>query len=191
MARLFGLLVTIFSLAACSSGVSNSGGGGAGTDTGSTDLIAIMSVAPESFSSDAFASDTDDDGEIDQLVSADFAEVEITVTDPLGKFSNVFQGVTFTSFEVRYIRGSGGAPKLGPRKVAGSLNLTLSNGTDTQSLSIPIVDNVTKKQFREQSSGTPMNYIVEVRAVGRDIATNTRIVVTGSVTIEIGEFVEN
>lgn len=194
MTRLFGILFAIaslFTLAACSSGVSESAGGGAGTTTGGTDLIANASLNPETFSSDAFATDTDDDGEADQLVSVDNADLSITITDPIGRFSRVFQQVNFNTFEVRFIKGNGAAPTLGVRKVGGSMSITLDGGTGSETITIPLVDNVTKKEFRDQSSGSSVfNYTVEVRAIGSDIVTSSRFVVTARSTIEIGEFVE-
>lgn len=195
MTRLFGILFAIaslFTLAACSSGVSESAGGGAGTTTGGTDLVANATLDPETFSSDAFATDTDDDGEADQLVSVDNATLTITISDPLGKFSRVFQQITFNTFEVRFIKGNGAAPTLGPRSVGGSLTITLDEGTGDGQITIPLVDNVTKREFRDQASGsTIFNYTAQVRAIGSDTATGSRIVVTARTTIEIGEFVED
>lgn len=193
MVRLFVILLTM-SLAACSSGVSDSGAGGAGTDTGGTDLIATATLAPDTFSSDAFASDTDGDPETTddiELVSADFATITINLADPLGRFSRIFQGVTFNLFRVNFLRVNGGAPNLGQRDVAATINITLSGGTGTGSVSIPLVDNVTKQEFRNQSggSGTPQVYTVQVRAFGRDFVTNSLITVEARTTIEIGEFV--
>jgi len=194
MTRLFAMPVAIaalLTLAACSSGSSSSAGGGAGTDTGGTDLVVSASLQPETFSSDAFASDTDGDGEVDQLVSTDNATLAITITDPQGNFSRTFQQVDFNEFRIRFIKGNAAAPTLGPRRVAGSLSITLSDSSGSGSITIPLVDNVTKREFRERASGsTIFNYTVEVRAIGRDIATGSRIVVVTSATIEIGEFVE-
>lgn len=197
MTRLFGILLamaSLFTLAACSSGVSDSAGGGAGTTTGGTDLVANATLNPETFSSDAFP--TDEDGDPDttddiQLVSVDNADLTITITDPLGRFSRVFQQVNFNTFEVRFIEGNGAAPNLGVRRVGGSLTVNLEGGTGTGTVTIPLVDNVTKKEFRDQASGsTVYNYTVEVRAIGSDIVTSSRIVVTARSTIEIGEFVD-
>lgn len=202
MSRLFVILLSM-TLAACSSGVSNSGAGGAGTDTGDTDLIATAVLQPETFSSDAFATVVEGEGEGEgegeeaaaediQLVSADFADMEITITDPLGRWSRVFQGATFTLFRINFLRVNGGAPNLGQRDVAQDLTIVLDGGTGSGSVNIPLVDNVTKKEFRQQQpdSGTPQVYTVQVRAFGRDFATNTQIVVEARATIEIGEFVE-
>jgi len=196
MTRLLAALFAAASLAtlgACSSGVSDSAGGGAGTTTGGTDLIANATLAPDSFSSDAFATDADGDPATTndiQTISTDFATLTINVTDPLGRFSRIFQQVNFNSFEIRYIEGNGGAPNLGLRKVSDSLSITLSDGQGSGSVSIPLVDNVTKRQFRDQASGsTIFNYTVEVRAIGSDIVTSSQIIVVARVTIEIGEFV--
>jgi hypothetical protein len=192
MARLFLILSTITALTACSSGVSNTGAGGAGTNCGK--LVCTATLAPDNFSSDAFASDTDDppDGVADELVSADFATMTITINDPLGQFSRVFQGATFNRFRVTFRRVNGGAPKLGPRDIADVINITLSDGTGTGNTSLPIVDNVTKQQFRDQASGsTVFVYTVVVEAFGKDFATNSNLVVEGRATIEIGEFIQS
>jgi len=197
MTRLFGIplaIASLLALAACSSGVSESAGGGAGTTTGGTDLVANASLDPETFSSDAFPTDEDGDPTTTddvQLVSVDNADLTININDPLGRFSRVFQQINFNTFEVRFIEGNAGAPNLGLRRVAGSLSITLEDGSGSGSVTSPLVDNVTKQQFRDQASpdSGPFNYTVEVRAIGSDIGTSSRIVVTTSTTIEIGEFV--
>lgn len=194
MARLFIMLLTVTSLAACSSGVSNKGAGGAGTNCDIIDLICTALLSPASFSSDAFATDTDGDPDTTddiEFVEADFATVTINMRDPLGRFSRVFQGATFNVFRITFLRQKGGAPNLGPRDVAETINIELSGNTGTGSVTIPIVDNVTKREFRQQSggSGTVHVYTVRVQAIGRDFATNTQITVEARATVEIGEFI--
>lgn len=193
MARLLAILVTMTTLAltGCSSDVSSTGAGGAGTNCGN--LVCTALLEPDTFSSDAYATDTDmpPDGIPDELVSADFADLTITISDPLGEFSRVFQGATFNRFRVTFRRVNGGAPVLGPRDVGAAINITLSDGTGTGTVSIPIVDNVTKKEFRDQASGsTVFVYTVVVQAFGKDFATNSNLVVEGRATIEIGEFIQ-
>jgi len=196
MARLFGFLVTIasLSLVACSSGVSESAGGGSGTTTGGTDLIANASLSTENISIDAFPTDTNDDGKItaeDQLLSTDFGTLSITITDPLGNFSRVFQQVNFHTFEIRYIEGTERAPDLGLRRVSDNLSITLTDGTGSGEVDLPIVDLPTKRQFADQASGsTVFNYTVEVRAIGSDIVTASRIIVVARTQIELGDFVQ-
>jgi hypothetical protein len=192
MARLFGILLTTLTLAACSSGVSNTGAGAAGTTCGSVDLVCTGSIEMDSISIDAFASDTDFDGFPDELLETDQGTLRIRINDPLGRFSNTFQGATFQTYDVSFNSGKGGAPKLGTRRFTGTLTFELNSGTGEGTIVIPIVDLVTKRQFQEQASGsTVFPYVVTVRAAGRDFATNSPLVVVARTNIEIGNFVES
>lgn len=194
MARLIGILATIFTLASCSSGVSNSGGGAAGTNCagGALNMICTASIQMESFSIDAFASDTDSDGFPDELLETDTGTMNIRIADPLGEFSGTFQGVTFETFDVSFASGQGGAPSLGQRRFTNTLSIEMTNSTGEGSIVIPIVDLVTKRQFSQQASGsTVFPYVVTVRATGRDFATNSVVVAVARTNIEIGNFVES
>ncbi|HSH42983.1 MAG TPA: hypothetical protein VK973_12735 [Arenicellales bacterium] len=194
MARLFGILAAIFTLASCSSGVSNTGAGAAGTNCagGELNMVCTASIQMETFSFDAFASDTDGDGFPDELLETETGTVTITISDPLGEFSNTFQGATFETYDVSYNSGQGGAPNLGPRRFTNTLSITMSNSTGTGSIDIPIVDLVTLREFAEQASGsTVYPYVVTVRATGRDFATNSVVVAVARANIEIGNFVES
>lgn len=192
MARLFGLLVTIFSLAACSSGVSNSGAGAAGTNCGSVDLTCSASIGLESTSIDTLNEPEEGEEEATTLPASDNGTLTIQIFDPLGRFANVFQGATFETFDISYSSGQGGAPNLGTRRFSSTLTILLNNGTGSGSIEVPVADQVTKDQFRDQSSGsTVFPYVVTVRATGRDIATNSSLVVVARTNIEIGNFVDN
>lgn len=194
MARLIGILVAIFTLTACSSGVSNSGGGAAGTNcaSGSLNMICTASIQMESFSIDAFASDLDSDGFPDELIETDTGTFNVIISDPLGEFSGTFQGVTFETFDVSFESGQGGAPNLGTRRFTNTLSIELTGSSNDGSIVIPIVDIVTKRQFSQQASGsTVFPYVVTVRATGRDFATNSVVVAVARTNIEIGNFVES
>ncbi|MDZ7839829.1 MAG: hypothetical protein U5R46_03265 [Gammaproteobacteria bacterium] len=191
MARLFGILVTIFTLSACSSGVSNTGAGAAGTDCSSVDLVCTASIDLDSTSIDVLNDPEEGEEEAATLPASDSGTMNITINDPLGRFAQVFQGVTFETFDVSYESGQGGAPNLGTRRVTGTLTIILSNNTGTGTIDVPIADQVTKQQFRDQASlSTVYPYVVTIRATGRDIATNNVVVVVARTNIEIGNFVD-
>lgn len=204
MARLFGILVAIFTLSACSSGVSNSGGGAAGTNCGSVDLIctATLTVPDDESSSIDVINDPEETEEGETVVTFPATSnriMNITVTDPLGRFAQVSQGVTFETYDVAYRSGQGGAPNLGPRRFTDSLTIILEdtaaggpdNNSGTGEVIIPVADQVIKDQFRDQASlSTVYPYIVTVRATGRDIATNSVVVVVARTNVEIGNFVD-
>jgi len=194
MVRLIGVLVAALTLSACSSGVSNTGGGAAGTNCGNGELnlVCTASIDLETISIDAFASDTDGDGTPDELLETDQGTFNVTISDPLGEFSQTFQGVTLETFDVSYNSGAGGAPVLGTRRFTETFSLTLSNSAASGGVEIPIVDLVTKRQFSQQASGsTVFTYVVTVRATGRDFATNSVVVITARVNVEMGDFVES
>lgn len=191
MFRLFGILVAIAGLTACSSGVTNQGAGGSGTNCGAVDLVCVMTIELESFSIDAFASDTDLDGFPDELLESKTATLNIVLNDPLGTWSNIFQGITFTRYHVTYDE-SGGAPNLGPRTFTGTLNITLSGSTGSGSIEIIVADQRTFRQFASQASGSSnFSYVITIQAFGRDFATNKDVVVVARVNVEIGEFLES
>ncbi len=192
MARLFGILVTIFTLSACSSGVSNSGAGGAGTNCGGVDLVCFAALSvDDSTSIDTLNDPEEGEEEATTLPASNSGVLSITINDPLGRFEKVFQGATFTRYDITFSSGDGGAPNLGPRQVFNTLTIILTNGTGSEDIPLLLVDQVTKDQFRDQSSGsTVYPYVVTVRASGRDIATNTPITVVASTNIEIGNFVD-
>jgi len=198
MARLFGILGTlgiVLTLAACSSGVSNSGAGAAGTScaNGELNLVCTAVLDPNNDSIDVFI-DVDEEGEPTSNVgpATDTADLTITLADPLGEFSNTFQGVTFETFDVNFDSGQGGAPSLGTRRFTQTFSLQLSDSTASGTVEIPLVDQVTKAEFAEQASGsTVYPYVVTVRATGRDFATNSLVVVTARANIEIGNFVDS
>jgi hypothetical protein len=191
MFRLFGILVAIAGLTACSSGVTNQGAGGSGTNCGAVDLVCVMTIELESFSIDAFASDTDLDGFPDELLESQTATLNIVINDPLGVWSNIFQGITFTRYHVTYDE-SGRAPNLGPRTFTGTLPITLSGSTGTGSIEIIIADQATFRQFSSQASGsTVFSYVITIQAFGRDFATNKDVVVVARINVEIGDFVES
>ncbi len=192
MARLFGILIATFTLAACSSGVSNSGAGGAGTNCGGVDLVCFATLTvDDSTSIDTLGDPEEGEEEATTLPASDSGVFDIEINDPLGRFSNVFQGATFTKFDITFRSGDGGAPNLGRRQAFNTLTITLNDGTGSGDIQLLLVDQVTKDQFRDQSSGsTVYPYVVTVRASGRDIATNTPITVVASTNIEIGNFVD-
>lgn len=190
MTRLFTILLTIFGLTACSSGVSNSGAGAVGTNcqSGGLNLVCTATIAMSSTTVDACPSDTDGDGVVDEVLGTDTGTLTITVTDPLGQFSQVFQGMTFDSYDVSYASGDGRAPGLGPRQFANTLAITLSDSTGSGSVTIPIVDVASKNEFEAGAScSTFFPYQVTVRANGRDFATNTPVVVVARISIQIGD----
>lgn len=198
MVRLIGTLAAIFTLAACSSGVSNDGAGAAGTNCnpGDLDLIctATLSVSPSSVDAcaDAPAEGEDDEEATVVLPGTTTGNMTVTVTDPLGEFDNTFQGMTFQTFDVSFQSGQGGAPNLGQRRFTQTINITISDAQGSGSATLPIVDQVTKQQFRDQSScSTAYPYVVTVRATGQDFATNTPVVAVARTTIEIGNVVDS
>lgn len=195
MARLIGILVMTLSLAACSSGVSNTGAGGAGTSCGTAELnlVCHATLDPNNDSIDVFI-DVDEEGEPTSDIgpASDTADMTISIRDPLGEFSQTFQGVTFEQFIVHFDSGQGGAPNLGRRTFGQTFSLELVGSVSTGTVTIPLVDQVTKTQFAEQASGsTVFPYRVTVRAIGHDFATNNRIVVVARNDIEIGNFVDS
>lgn len=179
MARLIGILVTLASLAACSSGVSNSGAGAAGTDCGSGDLnlICTANLAMGSTTVDAYSTDTAT------------GTLTITVTDPLGTFSHIFEGVTFDTYHVNFTSSTPGAPVLGTRAYSNTLTINLVNHTGTGSVTIPIADSVTLKEFRDHAKANLVyTYLVTVQAFGRDFAANKPVLVVAHITIQMGSF---
>lgn len=192
MLRFLGILVAIAGLTACGSGVNNQGAGAAGTNCGDVDLVCVMTIELDSISIDVFASDTDLDGFPDELLETDTATLNIVINDPLGVFANIFQGVTFQTYDVSYNSGDAGAPVLGARRFTKTLAITLNNSTGAGSVEIPFVDLVTKRQYTNRTaSGTVHVYVVTVRATGKDFATNTPVVVVARINVEMGDFVES
>lgn len=195
MARLIGILATIASLAllgSCSSGVSNTGAGARNTDckSGDLNLICTATITMETTSIDAYASDTNMDGTPDELLTTQTGDMTITITDPLGTFSHIFQGATFETYDVSFESGRADAPKLGTRRYTQTMSITLSAaGTGSNSVTIPIVDLVTKKRFRDTAKfNIVYPYVVTVRATGRDFATNHTIVVVARINVEFADF---
>lgn len=205
MARLIGILVAIASLAACSSGVSNSGAGAAGTNCKGGDLNLICtanisfdststatSTASNGISIDAYASDTNGDGQPDELVATDLCTLNISITDPLGTFAHTFEGVTFETFDISYATGKSHAPTLGTRRYTNTVSITLSGNVGSGSVVLPCVDLVTKDEFVKQNTTyAVVPYVLTIRATGRDFATNSVVVVTARINIEIGDFVSS
>ena len=200
MARLIGILAglaTVASMAAllsCSSGVSNSGAGAIGTDCKGGDLNLIctgfISFQNGSTSIDVFATDTNGNGQPNELIKTSVCTLHVTITDPLGTFSHIFQGVTFETFDISYASGVGHAPVLGTRRATATFSITLTNNTGSGTVDLPCVDLRTKKLFADQdSNGKVFPYVMTIRATGRDFATNSVVVVTARINIEIGDFV--
>jgi hypothetical protein len=190
MARLIGILVAIASLAACSSGVSNSGAGAAQTDckSGDLNLICTMQITVNATSVNAYG--TTVGSTADALIDSTMGTLDINVVDPLGTFTHIFQGITWQTYDVSFSSGRAKAPVLGQRRYTSTLVITLTNNTGEGTISIPIVDGVTKKEFRnqDQHSGHVFPYVVTVRATGTDFATGHHVFVVARTTIEIGDF---
>lgn len=195
MARLIGILVAIASLAACSSGVSNTGAGAAsGTDCKSNDLnlICTMVITMDSTDVDAYASDTNNDGFPDELLTNTNGTLDITVVDPLGTFAHIFQGITWQTYDVSYATGQPKGPVLGQRRYTSTFSITLVNNTGEGTVQIPIVDLVTKKEFSNHANPNRIYpYVVTVRATGTDFATGHHVVVVARITIHMGDFVQS
>lgn len=190
MARLFGILATILTLAACSSGVSNTGAGAAGTNCagGELNMVCTASLSVDPTTIDVCATDTDGDGEPDELATTDTGTMTIRVRDPLGEFSNTFQGVTFETYDVSYDSGDGGAPNLGTRRFTQTLSIELTDSTGEGSVTLPLFDPTTKREFSQQAScSTFYPYVVTVRATGRDFATNSQVVAVARINVQLGD----
>lgn len=188
MARLFVLLGTLLTLAACSSGVSNSGAGAAGTNCNLGELnmacTAQVSTPNPIF---ACAASGEEGAEPEAAATTDFANFSVTISDPLGEFSNTFQGVTFETYDVSFDSGQGGAPNLGTRRFTNTLNIQLTNSTGSGTVSIPFLDETAKRQFAEQAScSTIYPYVVTVRATGHDFATNSQVIAVARTNVGIG-----
>lgn len=188
MLRVFGILTAIFSLAACSSGVSNTGAGGTGTDcqTGALNFACTAQLsAPTTVL--ACAGGTDEAGQPVAATTTDTGTLNIRISDPLGEFSSTFQGVTLSTYDVSFQSGQGGAPNLGTRRFTNTQSFEMSDSVASGSVTIPIVDPTTKRQFVNQAScSTIYPYLVTVRATGTDFATNSRVVITARTNIGIG-----
>lgn len=186
MARLIGFLATIFILAACSSGVSNSGAGGPGTDC-STGALGLICTADITLASPTLtACSAGEEGPVANA-STDTGILNIIIRDPLGEFSNTVQGFTFNNYRISYASGQGGAPNLGTRQVANTLSFTLNNSVGQGAVVLPILDATNKKMFADQAScSTTFPYQVTVRAIGTDFVTNTQIVIVARINIGIG-----
>lgn len=189
MARLIGILAAIMTLAACNSGVSNSGAGARGTSCNSSGLdlscTATVSISPTVI--DACPA-VNEDGETIGISPTATANVNIIVRDPLGEFSNINQGVTFDRFEINYDTGQGGAPNLGPRVLGQTVIVELDNSVGSGTATLPIVDQVTQQQFRNQAScSTVYPYSVSIVARGRDFATNSPLTIVARTTLQIGD----
>lgn len=190
MARLFGILATILTLAACSSGVSNTGAGAAGTNctAGELNMVCTASLSVDPTTIDVCATDTDGDGEPDEQATTDTGTMTIRIRDPLGEFSNTFQGVTFETYDVSYDSGDGGAPNLGSRRFTQTLSIELTDSTGEGSVTLPLFDPTTKREFSQQAScSTFYPYVVTVRATGRDFATNSQVVAVARINVQLGD----
>lgn len=197
MQRMLTAIIAPLVLAACSSGegTSGSGGGVAGVNSGSTGLSIFATLAAESFSSDAWESDCDEDEEgiIEQRISSDLGSASITVRDTSLVTTNTNKGVLFNSYTVSYQGISGGAPALASRVQGESVPIFLGNAdTASAEVSVVLVElDTTKAEFRRKNP-TRNVYTYRVTTTFRGVRTDTNqaVTVSASTPIEFGDFCE-
>ncbi len=195
MRRLFPALLASLVLAACSSGggESDSGSGVAGFNAGTTGLVLIATVTPDTFSSDAFTSDCTEppDDVFEQRINTDFGDANIIIRDTSLVSTNQNKGVVFNTYTVSFSPVSPGAPALTTRSHGQSIPIFLGTASeasaDTQVVLVEL--DTTKAEFRAKNpSGAVFTYNIVVTFRGSRIDTGAAVSVTARTTMEIGEF---
>lgn len=177
MQRLFVILFTAMFVSACGSGATTSKAGGAGTNTGSTNLLLFASIEPAQ-SEWPTVNAGDGCAGTDPLapeasLTAVTAEITITLQDPRGTYAFPFQpqGVTFDSYNVTYQPVSPGAPQLSPRNFRSiTANISL-NGVTTPVVvtdNVIVMDTATLREWLSKDSRSPDTYAVSITYRGRD-----------------------
>jgi hypothetical protein len=185
MRTLFFLLFPVIFMSACGSGASSSNAGGAGTNTGTTNLILFGSVTPTFTSSDTGACP------IPKTVTTDSVTLNITLQDQsVGLTALPNQGVTFDSYRLVYNPINQGIPiPLTPKTRALTTPVSLGNAqTVTQGVAIVLVDLETKAEYISRDSGSINTYNVNITYRGRDFITNQPVTLVVDTQMEMGAF---
>lgn len=199
-------LLPAFLISACSSGVTQSKAGGAGTNTGSTGLLVFGTVEPNPTVSNAFVDCTPaptpavpgpatprGDGIADTVRQPIVGELTATVQDPRGIYAFPFQpqGVTYDSYSIRYTPITAGSTPLSPRNFqAITITIPLQGVTTPVSVtdSIILMDLETLKQFEGRDSGSPNTYALTITYRGRDFIKGEPITMVINHQVQVGGF---
>ncbi len=188
------LILMLFALSGCSSGSSTSGGGSNPvTDTGNTGLSVSGYVTPATTSADCWSTDCNYDSKVTgtEIISTDVGTLNVTVTDLYNQYTNVNQGVTFTSYTISYSSSAAGAPALPSRTIATTIQIPLSgNSSASVSTSVTLVEvATTKTTFASLNpSKTPYSYTITLTFHGKDWINNENITMVIKTTMEFGDF---
>ncbi|GJL80834.1 MAG: hypothetical protein DHS20C01_04680 [marine bacterium B5-7] len=197
MRRLILAMSAALWLAACSSGGSTSSTGGSitGATSGTTGLFMFVILTPPDFSSDTKSSDctVPPDGVIDQFVTSDIGSVTITIRDNSLVATTSNKGVVFTSYTVSYTPITPGGPALASRRQSESIPVVLGDD-DEASATAPVVLvelDTTKPEFNARNpAGKVYTYNITVTFRGSRIDTGAPVAVSGSTSMELGDFCE-
>lgn len=185
-------------LSACSSGVTTSNAGGAGTNSGNTGLLMFAVLEPDPGPYYAFHdcspagnpnTGTDiGDGIDDTVVESDFGDITITVQDPSGIYFSQSQGITFDSYTVSFQPTSNGPP-LSSRTYTQTIVVVLAGSNSPVSspaTQILLVDaDTTKREYERKDSGSTNTYNITVTYRGRDFISGQPVSVTVNANVEL------
>lgn len=189
--RRFIFIILLIGIVGCGSGSSSSGGGNNPvSSTGDSGLSVSGSATVTSISVDTVASTVAQCPNLSaaQLLTTHTGTASITVSDIHSQYTNLKQGVTFTSYAVSYSGGSVSIPSVTYNQ---TMQIPLSGGTSASgSFTVNIFDLTTKSAFASAWSGTPnpINYTATIVFRGKDWITNSDITLTVNVAIEVGNF---
>jgi len=196
--RVFIALFPMILLSACSSGVTSSNAGGAGTNTGNTGLLMFAVLVPDAGPYYAFHDCSPSgipsqgisvgDGIDDTVVKSNFGTITITVQDPSNIYFSQSQGVTFDSYTVSFQPTSNGPP-LSSRTYTQTIVVVLARDAApvaSPATGILLVDaDTTKREYERKDSGTTNTYNITVTYRGRDFISGEPVSVTVNANIEI------
>lgn len=209
MRHLYLILLPALLVSACSSGVTQSKAGGAGTSTGSTGLLVFGTVEPNPTVSNAVADCTPaptpgpggsttprGDGINDTLRQPIVGTLMATVQDPRGIYAFPFQpqGVTYDSYSITYTPITPGGTRLSPRNFqAITITIPLQGVTTpvTVTDSIILMDLETLREFANGDSGSPNTYSLRITYRGRDFINGEPITMVINHQVQVGGFCPN
>ena len=201
----FSLLPALL-VSACSSGVTQSKAGGAGTNTGNTGLQVFGTVEPNPTVANAVADCTPaptaggggatatgrGDGINDTARTPVVGELMATVQDPRGIYAFPFQpqGVTYDSYTINYTGVTAGAPQLAPKTFRVTITIPLQGVTTpvTVTDSIILMDLQTLAEYASKDSGSPNTYSLRITYRGRDFINGSPITMVINHQVQVGGF---
>lgn len=203
---LYLILLPTLLVSACSSGVTQSKAGGAGSNTGSTGLLAFGTVEPNPTISNAVADCTPvptagaggatatgrGDGINDTARQPVVGTLTATVQDPRGIYAFPFQpqGVTYDSYTITYTGVTTGAPSLTPKNFRVTINISLGGVATpvTVTDSIILMDLQTLAEYASKDSGSPNTYTLRITYRGRDFINGEPITMVINHQVQVGGF---